>query len=290
MQRSDAATEKEAIVPTLSQINYHPNPSPSLKATHRNNRIETQCLVYTPPGYDDENGGSYPVLYLLHGVGDVEFSWEVHGRASVILDELLKDNLIQPMVVVMPYGFESSMDKRKRKFSSKSWFDQYLERVIAEVEQAYNIQVGTTTGGRYVRRVVAGLSMGAKQALEFGLDHLTLFSGIGNFSGAIQKRSEEYALPGLLAACKTMQAQIGKLALFYHACGKDDPIGKKGSNNGGGLLDANRQFVAELRAIDIPCLWHELEGDHSWGVWKQCLREFLPIVTSEWRRVEKMQT
>ena len=59
--------------------------------------------VYTPPGY--ETGKTkYPVLYLLHGNGQIEASWTWTGRANVILDNLLADGKIKPMVVVMPYG------------------------------------------------------------------------------------------------------------------------------------------------------------------------------------------
>jgi hypothetical protein len=49
--------------------------------------------------------------------------------------------------------------------------------------------------------------MGGKQALEFGLNHLELFSAIGNFSGAIHKRSGSDPLPGLI--CRASDG-IGK--------------------------------------------------------------------------------
>jgi enterochelin esterase-like enzyme len=268
---------------THSQIHYHPNPSPVLNALHRNNKINARCLVYTPPGYDEERGGSYPVLYLLHGVGDVEFSWEVHGQASAILNELMRDKLIQPMIVLMPFGFDSNAQKLKRVFPDKAWFDGYLRGIMDEVEQAYKIQVGTTADGRYVKRGIAGLSMGGKQALEFGLDHLELFSAIGNFSGAIQKRSGAHALPELLATCKANQAKINNLALFYHGCGKADRTGTGNNDTDHWLIHANRRLVAELKTLGILHLWREMEGEHSWGVWKTCVREFLPIVASAWR-------
>jgi enterochelin esterase-like enzyme len=222
-------------------------------------------------------------------VGDVEFSWEVHGGASTILDDLLKDGLIEPIVIIMPYGFASNEDKSARKFASKEWFDKYLERVIPEVESAYNVQVKKTPNGHYLKRAIAGLSMGGKQALEFGLNHLDLFSAIGSFSGAIQKRLDGYALPQLLAACKEKEKEslLRSLALFYVACGKDDPIGTDKDDTQSWLLEANRKLASELQASEIPALWHEMEGVHNWGVWKSCLREFLPIVTSKWRQAKE---
>ena len=59
--------------------------------------------VYTPPGYE-MNRERYPVLYLLHGAGDVDDSWSSVGRAGFILDNLIAANKAKPMIVVMPAG------------------------------------------------------------------------------------------------------------------------------------------------------------------------------------------
>ena len=37
--------------------------------------VTRPLLVYTPPGYDQEQQRSYPVLYLYHGYGDTVYSW-----------------------------------------------------------------------------------------------------------------------------------------------------------------------------------------------------------------------
>src|SRR6185312_2326478 len=63
--------------------------------------------VYTPPGYSAEK--KYPVLFLLHGIGGNEkHEWtgmgSSQGRAGVILDNLIADKKITPMVVVFPNG------------------------------------------------------------------------------------------------------------------------------------------------------------------------------------------
>src|SRR5919112_281163 len=57
--------------------------------------------VYTPPGYEKRKQ-KYPVLYLLHGNGQIEASWVWTGRANVIMDNLLAEGKIRPMIVVMP--------------------------------------------------------------------------------------------------------------------------------------------------------------------------------------------
>jgi enterochelin esterase-like enzyme len=58
--------------------------------------------VYTPPGYSKDK--KYPVFYLLHGAGQDERAWGGSGRANVILDNLIAEKKIVPMIVVFPNG------------------------------------------------------------------------------------------------------------------------------------------------------------------------------------------
>src|SRR5580704_15775712 len=75
----------------VSEVWY---PSPSLKTTRR-------MVVYTPPGYDTGND-RYPVFYLLHGGGENELTWSNQGRAPAILDNLIAQGKMVPMIVAMP--------------------------------------------------------------------------------------------------------------------------------------------------------------------------------------------
>ena len=62
-----------------------------------------KALVYTPPGYSADT--KYPVLYLLHGIGGNENrEWTRQGVANVVLDNLIADKKIQPMIVAFPNG------------------------------------------------------------------------------------------------------------------------------------------------------------------------------------------
>ena len=44
------------------------------------------------------------MLYLLHGAGGDESGWTENGRVNLILDNLIADGKLKPLVVVMPYG------------------------------------------------------------------------------------------------------------------------------------------------------------------------------------------
>jgi enterochelin esterase family protein len=58
-------------------------------------------FVYTPPGYNADLKKRYPVFYLQHGGGEDERVWIEMGRTNVILDNLLAQGKVKPMIVVM---------------------------------------------------------------------------------------------------------------------------------------------------------------------------------------------
>ena len=60
-----------------------------------------QAYVYTPPDYT-RSTARYPVLYLLHGGGDLDPGWSQTGRAHIIMDNLIAEKKARPMIVVMP--------------------------------------------------------------------------------------------------------------------------------------------------------------------------------------------
>ena len=57
--------------------------------------------MYTPPGYDKDTTTRYPVFYLQHGGGEDERVWIEMGRTNVVLDNLIAEGKVKPMIVVM---------------------------------------------------------------------------------------------------------------------------------------------------------------------------------------------
>ena len=78
---------------TVSKVWYH---SPSLG-------MERRLSVYTPAGYE-KGDNRYPVFYLLHGMGGDENAWLELGRAAQILDNMIAEGKVEPMIVVMTNG------------------------------------------------------------------------------------------------------------------------------------------------------------------------------------------
>ena len=65
------------------------------------------AYVYTPPGYE-KGDTKYPVLYLQHGWGENETSWNVQGKTNLIMDNMIAEGRIKPFIVVMTYGMTNT--------------------------------------------------------------------------------------------------------------------------------------------------------------------------------------
>jgi enterochelin esterase family protein len=223
--------------------------------------------VYTPPDYNPKN--KYPVLYLLHGYSDDASGWTAVGRAHVILDNLIAQNKIKPMVVVMPLGY-GTMDMITHTWTAWSDkelvnrnFTQYNQILLNEVrpqaEKMYSISKDRKDNA------IAGLSMGGGESLRTGLNHLDDFAYIGAFSSAVPDKADfDQVFPNLASE---VQKDKDRLKLLWVACGTDDR-----------LITSNRAFTAWLKQQQIPVTVIETPGRHTWMVWRDNLIHFTPLL------------
>src|SRR5499427_6957898 len=103
-----AIAQTPTTVPAYLQVRNVPHGTvKALEYKSKSLGTNRKVMVYTPPDYE-KSTARYPVLYLLHGAGSDETSWTQRGQAHVILDNLLADGKLKPMVVVMPFGFAAA--------------------------------------------------------------------------------------------------------------------------------------------------------------------------------------
>jgi len=112
---------------------------------------ERPLWVYTPPGYE-KGGGTYPVLYLLHGGGDHENSWLTAASANNILDNLIAEGKAKPMIVVMPQHLVGPPGSTPVPAADLPFVKEMTADIIPFVEKTFRAQ--TTASGR----AIAGLS------------------------------------------------------------------------------------------------------------------------------------
>lgn len=221
-------------------------------------------IVYTPPGYSPRASKRYPVLYLLHGFSDDTTAWTQAGRANVILDNLIARGHARPMIVVMPLGY-GAMDVLKapsgpagealRQQNLDKFVESLLTEVIPQVEKSYRVQTDRRS------RAIAGLSMGGKESLVTGLNHLGKFAWVGAFSSGIATNFPDM-FPGL-----DPDATNKKLNLLWIGCGNNDK-----------LLKPNQQLCDWLQNKGVRYTWVELPGQHSYRVWRRDLAQFAPLL------------
>jgi enterochelin esterase family protein len=219
----------------------------------KNLGMSRMFYVYTPPGYEGSQT-KYPVLYLLHGNGQIEASWTWTGRANVILDNLLADGKIKPMVVVMPYGHIP----REIKPDPTAPADplaierELLGGVRPEVEKKYRVLTDRE------HRAIGGLSMGAAQSLSIGLHNLDQFAYVAAFSGGGNRAEWE----------KADAAELNKkLKVLWIGCGTEDP-GYKGVKGMDDLFTEKK----------VKHVWNESGGGHSWPNWQVYLSKYAPLL------------
>lgn len=213
-----------------------------------------EMVVYTPPGYEQKPEARFPALYLQHGSGDNQATWTVHGKAHWILDNLLAQGRVKPMVVVMLDGHAVVGGAPGPNSNNTTAFERdLLEDALPFVEANYRV-IGDAAG-----RAIVGLSMGGEQSLRIGLTHTDRFAWVGGFSSAAPSRE---AVAGALTDPAATNA---KLKLLWIGCGKDDF-----------LLKRNDEFIALLKEKELRHEWHLTDGNHSWPIWRGYLADIAP--------------
>ncbi len=200
------------------------------------------------------------MLYLLHGSNDTAAGWTTAGDANFVLDNLLSEKKIVPMIVVMPFGHATpfGVPVPAGEPNNDAVFEDYmLKDVVPTVEAKYRVAAGRQN------RAIAGLSMGGGQSLRIGLGHLDLFSSVASFSGAIPTDFETRFADAL----KDPKATNAKLKSFWIGCGRQDS-----------LFPRSKNLAELLEKRGIHHTFREIDGVHNYTAWRKFLAEYSPLL------------
>ena len=228
-------------------------------------------MVYTPPGYETSTQ-RYPVLYLLHGAGSDETSWTQRGQAHVILDNLIADGKLKPLVVVMPFGFAAARapgagrgDAAENKMQREGFTKDFLEDVIPMIDSTFRVYTDRD------HRAIAGLSLGGAQALALGLSHTELFSRVAAFSPAMGAANNPATGGVDFEKVLADSAQInGQIKFLWVSCGTEDT-----------LFQSVQQFSGQLSQHKVEHIFRVTGGAHTYPVWQRNLNDVAPMVFPE---------
>jgi enterochelin esterase-like enzyme len=228
-------------------------------------------MVYTPPGYDTDREKRYPVLYLQHGAGEDETGWTRQGKMNFILDNLFAEKKAVPMIVVMEKGYATRAGATAGpggpgKFDFSPFEDVVLKDLIPMIDATYRTRADRE------HRAIAGLSMGAGQALRIGLTHLDTFSAVGAFSGGAGKADPKTAYGGVFADAAAFDKKVSLLYLHSGTEGLDAGIHK-----GSKALSESLQMAGAKNVV-----FRDLQGQgHEWQTWRYAFHDFAPRLFQE---------
>ena len=216
------------------------------------------CWVYTPPKYDEEPGKRYPVLYLQHGGGETEIGWVWQGKINIIADNLLSEGKMKEMIIVMNDGYVFPDDDHGNPASG--CIDEVLVNdCVPFIDSRFR-----TVSDRH-SRAVAGLSMGAMQAVDTAMKHPEVFAAVGSLSGGFNvkgfgyDRTEEFSNP---ESAKEM------FDLIFLAGGEQEPFNDMLINT---VKDYNSRGFDNIHIYSCP-------GYHEWDTWRNAAWHMLQML------------
>lgn len=247
--------------------------------------------VLLPDGYDTAPDRKWPVLFLLHGVGDTYATW-----AKPANGDILQTAKGLPAIVVMPEGgkgfYTNWFNGGKR--GDPGWERFYLEELIPQIERDFRVAPGRRN------HAIAGLSMGGLGAAFLGGQRPDYFGTVATFSGFVQHQRPTVQV-GIGAVAGVAYEDIfgpldGPYATGHNPTrlaanlrytpvfaatgnGVAEP-GVQSSPNaiaGGGAVEAeisqqNQEFAAALRDAGVELDYRPGLGVHDWPYWRRYLR------------------
>jgi S-formylglutathione hydrolase FrmB len=215
-------------------------------------------------------------MYLLHGGGGQFSDWLKQTPDKMLLHKLADQ---YNLIIVTPEGerLGGYLDSPVQKDNK---FETYIvQEVLHTIDSTYRT-IRNRNG-----RVITGLSMGGHGALYLATRHPDLYCAAGSMSGALDlnpahwKISPEFAeqikpgferILGPLGATPDHYATHSVVNMVDQIkandvqliidCGVDDF-----------LLEPNRELHRRLVYAQVPHVYTEMPGDHTWDYWENAL-------------------
>ncbi|MCU0340327.1 MAG: alpha/beta hydrolase-fold protein [Spirosomaceae bacterium] len=236
--------------------------------TVKSNALQRRADITVFNPVTDDSARNVPLVILLHGVYGSHWAWAVKGQVHQTAQRLINEAQIRPMLLAMPSDglyADGSGYVPHRTANYEKWI---VEDVIQVLKEQYAVLsddspifiTGLSMGG------FGALRLGAKYPQLFksfsGLSSITHFEQIGLFVKDFQQlRLDAIEQDGVLDWLLKHQS---RLPLFRFDCGIEDP-----------LIEHNRTLHTALTSHQIPHLYEEYKGGHTWGYWEEHIEQTL---------------
>lgn len=228
--------------------------------------------VILPEEARNNPDATYKTLYLLHGLSDDHTGWM---RRTSIERYAAEYGIAVVMPGVNRSWYTDTADGAK-------WFT-FVTTELPQVCRGYFRGMSD----KREDNLIAGLSMGGYGAIKAALSFPDRFGGCAALSGALdiadperkislaewrgifgfdlQSSTELYGTQhDIFALAKNNKAQGLPFPKLYHWCGQGDR-----------LIGCNRNFDALLTKLEVPHVFEESEGTHTWKWWDLHIQDAL---------------
>lgn len=234
---------------------------------------DRRLQIYTPPAYNSNKSNRFPVLYLLHGSGGDKNAWVELGCVPRIIDNLIAQKKIEPMIVVMPNGnpskqatpgetpenlnYKPRMSNELQGYNSGAYEKSFPE-IVAFTDKNFN------TIPTKENRAIAGLSMGGFHALFIAANHPQMFNYVALFSPGVphEMMSNNPVYNNVDQKLKNLNPEQ-----FQIYIGNEDF-----------LYNDVKTFRKHLDSLGFKYKYFESANGHVWSNWRQYLMQFAPIL------------
>ena len=250
---------------------------------------DRKFAVYLPPDYDSSNR-SYPVLYLLHGLGDNQSAWIQFGEVLHTTDKAINSGIATSMIIIMPDAGTGQMGYTNAMSGKWNYEDFFFEEFMPHVENLYRIRKDK----RY--RAISGLSMGGGGSFLYALRRPDLFSSAAPLSASIGPQKIDqmddhsyldywgYSKSNInksdfekfkkknnsLYLIDQMDQKTLNSVRWYIDCGDDDYLYKN-----------NVLMHIKMREKGIKHEFRVRDGDHNWDYWRSALPSVLEFISKK---------
>lgn len=227
--------------------------------------------IYLPPCYET-SGRRYPVLYILHGLGEgMDYTqWEKLGLVDAA-DSGYARGALPPFIIVMPDGAvflpNGTVAHGMNYFTPADSYEfMILTELMPEIEDTY------CTWEEAAGRAIGGLSRGGFWAYEIALRHPELFSAVGGHSAALYEREDIPPANNPLDLARDGQGIEGLRMYLDH-----------GTSDYDWVQEAVALFSTRLdaRGIEHTYVVNPV-GGHTEDYWASHTADYLSFYAAEW--------
>lgn len=217
---------------------------------------ERRVWVYTPPGYTTSNE-PYGLLLLFDGLAYIDLV-----PTSTILDNLISDGKLPPLVAVLPDSL--NQETRNRELPCHQPFVEFLtQELMPWVHEHYHVTSDPA------RSIVAGSSYGGLAAAFVGLRASERFGNVLSQSGSFWwDRDQEDGIPQEWLIQQFIASPRLPLRFYLE-------VGLKEKSGAVDMVSCNRHFRDILALKGYEITYAEFNGGHDYICWRGSLADGL---------------